>query len=94
MLQRAVVVRCDGVVGVASLVPRSGVVRVGERGREVGGRAGWIEELGLELERRWGGVAGELLSAGGWGGDECWVWCGWSAGLGLDGRGGGGGGAC
>lgn len=48
--QRAVVVRCDGVVGVASLLPRSGVVRVEERGRGVGGRAGWIEELGLELE--------------------------------------------
>ncbi|OCL00364.1 uncharacterized protein K441DRAFT_719208 [Cenococcum geophilum 1.58] len=33
-----------------------------------------------------GAGAGVLLSTGGWGGDECWAWCGWSAGLGLDGR--------
>ena len=52
-----------------------------EREGGFGGRAGWIESWswsGVGV-----GVAGVLLSAGGWGGDEFWVWCQWECGAGT-----------
>jgi hypothetical protein len=80
--QRAVVVRCDGVVGAVSLVLRSGVVRVEERGRGVWWSRG-VDRAGAGAGAALGWVLRVCFRQPADGAGECWVWCGWERGAGT-----------